>query len=474
MRHPYALVPDSRPPSLCSVHSRSCTPEPRSPPPPQPNRRPPTLDRSVSVPALRSVIPLGGIYPLPRTPAAVDTKKAKRGHYVKHSSRVTLLLSEQDEGAEVPAYSTGDTIEGILAIARSSGLLALEVKVEGTILIEELGGSGTRTVKVVDELVYSWIPSRNGPFPPQASFRYTLPTTFRDPDSGNRHPLPPTYSARLDGIPGFRVTIAYVVAVNLTRMREAASLWRGVTNMRVPFRCIHRTRPALQGPFPSLSQKTEDKPRTLFAFRLRPWRAGAPVIKVHVYLPASQVCSAQEPIPFHVSLLADELTLAPFAEYRPPATSFLSLSTSVSGSNTSSESVASSGRMPFLPLAVRKLQRAQRCPLRIQVQRTTVVDTQQSHLYCSEWIGQGVVHNTSRRANTVVWSGAIIIPPRAAGLGGGFEVDGMKVVDSIVLSIEPPSGSRPQYIPFSENVPLRLTSDSFACRNAMPVSPLAS
>lgn len=173
---------------------------------------------------------------------------------MKHSSRVTLLLSEQDEGAEVPAYSTGDTIEGVLAIARSSGLLALEVKVrfildlgdsvahdkrrmlpqvEGTILIEELGGSGTRTVKVVDEMVYSWIPSRNGPFPPQASFRYTLPTTFRDPDSGNRHPLPPTYSARLDGIPGFRVTIAYVVAVNLTRMREAASLWRGVT------KCVH-------------------------------------------------------------------------------------------------------------------------------------------------------------------------------------------------------------------------------------------
>ncbi len=171
-----------------------------------------------------------------------------------------------------------------------------------------------------------------------------------------------------------------------------------------------------------------------------------------MYLPASQVCSAQEPIPFHVSLIADELALAPFAEYRPPATSFLSLSTSVSGSNTSSESVVSAGRMPFLPLPVRKLQVAQRCPLRIQVQRTTVVDTrsagptghahvpgktadgrpplpeEQSHLYCSEWIGQGVVHNTSRRTDAVVWSGAIIIPPRAAGLGGGFEVDGMKVV----------------------------------------------
>lgn len=102
-------------------------------------------------------------------------------------------------------------------------------------MIEELGGSGTRTVKVVDETVYSWVPSRNGPFPPQASFRYTLPTTFLDPDSGARHPLPPTHRAHLDGLPGFRVDIAYAIVVNLTRQREAATLWSGVT------KCVHFT-----------------------------------------------------------------------------------------------------------------------------------------------------------------------------------------------------------------------------------------
>ncbi|KAI0632333.1 hypothetical protein C8Q77DRAFT_1059693 [Trametes polyzona] len=478
MRHPYALVPDSRPPSLFSVPSRSSTPEPPPPPLPQPNRRYPSLARSISVPALQSVHPLGGIRAPPRPPGKESTTA---GHYVKHSSRVTLLLSGQREGVSLPVYSTGQTIEGVLAVARPSGVLALEVKIQGTLKVEEIGGSGSRTLRVLDEMVYSWVPSRNGPFPSNASFRYTLPKTFVDPESGSRYVLPPTYSAYLDGIPGFRVEIRYAVVVNLTRQREAATLWSGVINMNMPFQYTHRTRPALAGPFPSNPRKTEDKPRTLFTFQMRPWRAGMSGIDVHVYLPASQVCSAQEPIPFRVTLRADELALAPFAEYRPrAAASFLSLAPSAEASTSgSSESVAIAGGSKSLwkkyrPRAYTALTQtnARRCPMRIQVQRTTIVDTRRTHLYSKQWIGQGVVHGASRSTNAVVWSGAIIIPPNAAGFGGGFEVDGLKVMDSIVLTIEAPSGSRPQYISLSETIPLRLTSDSFGSQAALPVSPL--
>lgn len=55
--------------------------------------------------------------------------KASPGHFVKHSSKVTLLLSGQEEHASEPVYSNGSTIVGILAIPRPSGLLTLEVKV---------------------------------------------------------------------------------------------------------------------------------------------------------------------------------------------------------------------------------------------------------------------------------------------------------------------------------------------------------
>lgn len=55
--------------------------------------------------------------------------KASPGHFVKHSSKVTLLLSGQEENTSEPVYSNGSTIVGILAIPRPSGLLSLEVKV---------------------------------------------------------------------------------------------------------------------------------------------------------------------------------------------------------------------------------------------------------------------------------------------------------------------------------------------------------
>ncbi|KAH9847955.1 hypothetical protein C2E23DRAFT_740732 [Lenzites betulinus] len=464
MRHPYAVAADSRAPSHCS------TPRPPSPHP-QLDRPSNALRRTTSVPALASIHPLGGIHHIPRHKAG--------GHYVKHSSWVTLLLSEQEEGAEVPAYSTGQTIEGSLAVTRSSGVLALEVKIMGTLKVEEVGGSGRYAVRLLDETVYAWTIARdqaNGSaVPPNASFKYTLPAPYGD--TKTKRPLPPSYSVRLDGIPGFRVEVAYAVVVKLTRVREAATLWRGTTNMRVPFKYTHRTRPAHPGPFPSNPQRTDDAPRTLFEFRMHPRRSGGTPIDVHVYLPASQVCSAQGPIPFCVALHGDELALAPFADYRPPAAaSFLSLAPSQS--DAGSGSTSSSGTSMFglgAPAAWvsslgPKWHTQHRCPVRIQVQRMTVVDTRCSHMHTAHWVGQGVVHRASSSANSVVWSGAVIIPPSAARLGGGFEVDGVKVMDSLVVAIESPPGARPGYFPFSESIPLRLTSDSYGCRAVTAVS----
>lgn len=65
-------------------------------------------------------------------PADVEssvTSRSSPGHFVKHSSRVTLLLSGQDEGVCEPTYTNGATIEGILAVPRPEGLLSLQIKV---------------------------------------------------------------------------------------------------------------------------------------------------------------------------------------------------------------------------------------------------------------------------------------------------------------------------------------------------------
>ena len=70
---------------------------------------------------------------LPQVPVDINipesSAKSSPEHYVMHSSKVTVLLSGQRSGTDMPVYTNGATIDGILAAARPSGLLALEVMV---------------------------------------------------------------------------------------------------------------------------------------------------------------------------------------------------------------------------------------------------------------------------------------------------------------------------------------------------------
>ena len=168
-----------------------------------------------------------------------------------------------------------------------------------------------------------------------------------------------------------------------------------------------------------------------------------------LYLPSSPVCCYQEPIPFHVTVFANQLILDRFAEYRPMPSSFLPLSSSTL--NLTYEAVQNQ-------LSSRKA--ANKCPLRLKVQRLTLVDAQnagfsfasfyprsrheavrslvkreevvpdRSYMYSAQSIGHGVVHSANRNANSVVWSGAIIIPPTGPDFCGSFEASGVQVVVS--------------------------------------------
>ncbi|KAI0712060.1 hypothetical protein C8Q76DRAFT_476666 [Earliella scabrosa] len=277
MRHPFAVqIP--RPQSLFSLRNAAASPDTKEAPQP---RKPKRVETPPPVPPRTPILQLGPLVPNRSLSPLQPTKADASGHFVRHSSKLTLLLSGQRDGACVPSYSSGETIEGVLAIARPSGVLALDVKIEGTILIQEIAGAGSVTVKTIDEKIYSWAASSSGSFPPRAAFRYTLPSTYRD-SSGKRYLLPPTFAADLHGIPGFYVKVDYAVVVNLTLLREASTLWRGVSNVCVPFRYVHRTRPTLAGPFPVNPTHTETRPRTLFVYRMRSVRGDAPGIKVHV------------------------------------------------------------------------------------------------------------------------------------------------------------------------------------------------
>lgn len=114
------------------------TPEPNIPLVPPLSSKPPAptaLHRSLSQqPQPRQYQETDYRETLPTVDVDVPTvsSKSSPGHLVKHSSWVTLLLSGQEEGASEAIYSNGATIEGILAVPRPAGLLALQIKVRNT------------------------------------------------------------------------------------------------------------------------------------------------------------------------------------------------------------------------------------------------------------------------------------------------------------------------------------------------------
>ena len=106
--------------------------EPLTSAPPSPV---PALDVSSASGSLTSI----DAVPTPSRPPANldDSIKAavgSPGHFVMHSSKVTLLLSGQHNVTNIPVYTNGSTLEGILAVARPAGLLALEVVVSLSVL----------------------------------------------------------------------------------------------------------------------------------------------------------------------------------------------------------------------------------------------------------------------------------------------------------------------------------------------------
>lgn len=175
------------------------------------------------------------------------SSKSSPSHYVKHSSRLTLLLSGQEDGTCEPEYTNGATIEGILAVPRPSGLLSLQIrvsqillpllsvliaslaKVEASMKLKETAGSGSSRSQIIDDLVFVWDAERNATFPSKITFRYTLPTHFMHYPTGERYRLPPTYHTYLHGVPGFNVDISYAVVVYITRNRSKANWWRKST-----------------------------------------------------------------------------------------------------------------------------------------------------------------------------------------------------------------------------------------------------
>ncbi|KAJ3553979.1 hypothetical protein NM688_g3343 [Phlebia brevispora] len=353
------------------------------------------------------------------------------------------------------------------------------------VVVSRSHGGGSHQSDILKDTLYTWNSERNASFPAKVTFRYTLPTHYTHRLSGERFRLPPTYEAHLDGMPGFNVEIHYAIVVTISRTRDRLDWWRKTTKLRIPFRYRELSRPSQLGPFPLSLTKTPSGPKTLFKFTLQSRRSRRENIDVQLFLPASQVCTMREPIPFFVTLFASDDVLEPFGIHRPSPTSFHPLSTTNSSSSSLQQQLihrTSGGTSP----------------VRVSLQRQTQVDAlaagmptmrENTHIAAVKTLVRGVIHAMTRSSNSITWSGAVELPPSVRS--GGFVGSGIKVnvrstficwsshqpenrtsldclfaQDSIVLAIVPPDGAQSTFMQFSASVPVHLTTEAYDCYSA--------
>ncbi|THH26818.1 hypothetical protein EUX98_g7366 [Antrodiella citrinella] len=461
--HRYNSVTVAIPPP--SDDSHTTTSIPRRPLPKIPIRIPTPQTVSTSRASSIRVVKAGGGKADGKS-APVPSAVASPGHHVKHSSKVTLVLGGQEDYEGQLSYSSGSVIEGILAVPRPSGLLSIEIKIEGRVKRREVGGASFNA-KIIDEVVYSWELQQNLPFPSKVSFRYALPTQCTNVHTGEKLRLPPSYEAHFQGIPGFHVSVSYAVTVYLKHTRDMSEWWRSGSRIGVPFLYRELDRPERRGPFPSNMLKTPTHPKTLFKAPLRSrWRSQQD-LEIHVFLPGSRVCTIKEPIDFFVTVFGDDESLAPFVSYQPIASSFHPMS--------DSEVHLLS---PVIPTSLSGLQAQFRSrpsnplpPVHVRLQRRTTVDAtpgSENKLTATKALALGTIHTVFKGSKSVTWSGTIDMSSQVRC--GGFSASGLDVADSIVLTITQPDSPRSRYMPFSEAIPIRLTTETHDCHSAHPVS----
>ncbi|KAI0354874.1 hypothetical protein OH77DRAFT_367419 [Trametes cingulata] len=364
------------------------------------------------------------------------------GDFVKQSrsGNVSLRLFAQDDNVSLPVYGCGAAVEGAVNLSKTDGVTCVEVKIEGTMRIQEVAEGGATTHKLCLSKVTLWSKdSDQEPCPPSLQFSLTLPMTFSD--GKDIYPLPPTHDVHLSGVPGFNATIEYGVSATVTKGKASALLRIGNSTVSTPFIYYPRSRPAL--PLP------ESMSLDSFYFIDSPdWRCwetsmkartkGGKDIHCQLYLPASRVFSITQPIPFHIMFSSTALSLAAYLPYGPTA-----------------NILAPNKQFTHLRVIRQSV---------VDVRNAMVLGTK-TDMWRVDTIGEAEFRHSGDGPDWLAFAGEIRVDEQVKV--GGFKAGGLTVKDFIEFSMTPPD---PPKAPFSQMrlvIPIRLTTDPWSMEDFM-------
>ncbi|KAK7029894.1 hypothetical protein R3P38DRAFT_2524578 [Favolaschia claudopus] len=236
------------------------------------------------------------------------------GTYTKKCGNDTVVLTEQDCGAEFPKYGRQASIDGFVTFEDRETVCEIVLKLKGKMDTMSSEG-GALTTRLIDNSYTVWASS--GPLCPSAvPFSVALPKSFVAHDRLSR-PLPPSYEIPMTTIPGIYFKASYTLSVTITRTVSRKLRFQTKSkSIRVPFIYKPRLRP--YRPIVASTDFLTDVKAMPEEFRqassqLQPApKSKAEPLDLHLFLPAVEIFGLDDTIPFHVQLSGSVSSLRQF------------------------------------------------------------------------------------------------------------------------------------------------------------------
>ncbi|KAJ7037888.1 hypothetical protein C8F04DRAFT_1256405 [Mycena alexandri] len=379
--------------------------------------------------------------------------RAFSGNRTRKSGRDNVILTGQDEQANVPTYGPSALIGGSVSLEDGESVSKVALEIKGTIEFMAADSMVTQTIFAEHSILWSMEHSAGAASPSTVPFLAHLPAQFEYNKA--TYPLPPSYSVSADGGVYAKIVYSLAVTVSRARGRKLAFLSPNSKNtcvaittsfpthqlklillfsISIPFAYSPRTRAI--APFPSnpkitLGQRQFDE-LTLTA-RPRP-RVLLPPVDVQVCYPP---LFPSPPAHTDAARLAAVQLLTPTADVFPLGTP-IPVHVHLTGPPASLSE--------FLPTAGGAPPRS-RVAVRLLRQTTMLVDGHKETCQTTLWTAALVAASGAQDA----WDGELRADADAGVLVGSFDAGVLGVQDFIVLDVLDPAGPKSQFARFASS-----------------------
>jgi hypothetical protein len=167
----------------------------------------------------------------------VARRQIPTGTFTRQSKQISLLLTQQEDGAVLPTYGRKGTIRGVVFLKDTEDISTVTLKVSRRVgsyfhraylltalqvnglLDLTVAEGGTSYARILAQTLTVW---QNEPLnqticPEALPFECTLPSTYKD---GQRfRPLPPSFNYCSPGVPGLCAKCIYTFSIHVTKNR---------------------------------------------------------------------------------------------------------------------------------------------------------------------------------------------------------------------------------------------------------------